>query len=141
MIVTTYKTGICRDRPHRSGFSLIELMVAVAIVGILAAIAYPSYTRYVTQGKRSAAQSFLYAVANKQEQYLLDNRAYTSTLANLTTTPADVSGNYTVAITVGTAPPSYTITATATGAHATADAGCTPLTLTQDGTKSPAACW
>lgn len=60
----------------QQGFSLIELMIAVAIAGILATIAYPSYTRYVTKSNRSAAESFIMTVSNKQEQYMLDARQY-----------------------------------------------------------------
>ena len=126
---------------QRAGFSLIELMVAVAIVGILAAVAYPSYVNHIIRTNRSSAQSFLVALANKQEQYMMDAREYTSTVTNLLTIPSEVQKNYNVTISLGTAPPTYTITATATGNQASSDAACTPLTLTKDGTKSPASCW
>ena len=53
------------------GFTLIELMVVVAIIGIVAAIAYPNYTQYTIRSNRSAAQSFILGVGNKQEQYIL----------------------------------------------------------------------
>jgi type IV pilus assembly protein PilE len=67
--------------PH--GFTLIELMIAVAVVGILAAIAYPSYTAYVVRANRSAAASFLFQLANKEAQYMLDARTYTGTSTDL----------------------------------------------------------
>jgi type IV pilus assembly protein PilE len=144
------------------GFTLIELMVTVAIVGILAAIAYPSYTQYIVRANRSAAQSFMFSVNNKQEQYMLDARNYaggTNALANLNmTVPADVTSKYgiTVACTMPTAvgdctalagPPSYTITATPIGVQL-GDTKCATLTLsnlgvkTKSGTASSASdCW
>jgi type IV pilus assembly protein PilE len=64
---------------QQSGFTLIELMITVAIVGILAAIAYPSYTQYVLRGHRAAAQSEMMDIANLQQQLLLANRSYAAT--------------------------------------------------------------
>lgn len=132
---------------QQQGFTLVELMVTVAIIGILAAIAYPSYTRYVVKTNRSAAQSFVFALANKQEQYLLDHRQYTTTVSDLLSAPSDVTRNYTVTIATGTTPPTYTITAAPTASQAARDTACGSLTLTQDGTKgisgtgSVANCW
>ncbi len=134
-------------RNRRTGFSLIELMVAVAVVGILAGVAYPAYTRHVTKSNRAAAESFMFSLANREEQYLLDNRQYTNDSSLLLGTPSDVSRYYTISITTGTAPPTYTITATPSGSQSTADAACGTLTLTQNGTKSISgsstvtACW
>lgn len=134
----------------KSGFTLVELMIAVAIVGILAVIAYPSYSRYVTKSNRSAAASFMLIVANKQEQYMLDARQYASTLNALNlATPAEVSRNYTISIVADNAatPPGYTITATPIGAQLANDTNCANLTLNQTGAKgisgtgSVAACW
>jgi len=113
----------------------MELMVSLAIVAILAAVAYPSYTRYLVKTKRSAAQSFVLGLANKEEQYLLDARQYTSTVSDLMTVPSDVSKNYTISITTGSTPPTYTITATPVDSQASSDTECQNLTLTQDGTK------
>jgi type IV pilus assembly protein PilE len=142
------KTVNSRSRcPVSGGFTLMELMVTVAIVGILAAVALPSYTSYIVKANRSAAASFLLQLANKEEQYLLDARQYTGTVTDLLAIPSEVSKNYSVSITPETAPPRYTITATPTGSQATRDTKCGNLTLKQDGTKgisgtgAVADCW
>jgi type IV pilus assembly protein PilE len=125
-------------KSRHGGFTLIELMITVAIVGILAAVAYPSYLQYLVRGKRSAAESFIVTVANKQEQAMLNARAYQSTLAALSmTTPGEISSIYTVTITVDNSatPPAYTVTAAPQGKQATNDVKCGNLTYTQAGTK------
>lgn len=126
---------------HSSGFSLIELLLAVAIVGILAAIALPAYQDQVIRGHRAAAQSEMLDIANKQAQFLLVNRAYASK-ATLTASgyslPADVSSRYSYEITLGAgAVPSYTITFTASGAQVSDG----DLTLDSSGNKTPADKW
>jgi len=130
-----------RLQARHGGFTMVELLVAVAIIGLLASIAFPSYLEYVKKGRRAAAQSHLMDVAQHQQQYLLDTRTYAADLASLNlTTPSDVSSYYTISITVGDgAPPAFTVTATP--AAGSAQASDVTLTLTNTGAKTPADKW
>jgi type IV pilus assembly protein PilE len=98
---------------HRPrGFTLIELMIVVAIIAILAAIAYPAYTKYTARSHVSAAQAYLMEFAQREQQYLLDNRDYTATV--IVQTPTGVAIDYTIAVdaTTCTPRPCFSITAT-----------------------------
>ncbi|KQX21995.1 type IV pilin protein [Variovorax sp. Varisp85] len=123
------------------GFTLIELMITVAIVAILAAIALPSYQQYVIRSKRSAAQAQMMDIANRQQQFLLANRNYADKAA-LTASgyalPAEVSSNYSYDITLSTTGvPGYTLTLTPLGSQS----GDGALTLNSEGVKTPLAKW
>ena len=123
------------------GFTLIELMITVAIIGILAAVAYPSYTQYIIRGNRAAAKAQMLDIANRQQQFMLVNRAY-ATRAMLTTSgyalPTEVSTKYSYSITLGTgAVPDYLITFTAIGSQASDG----DLTLNSEGVKTPTSKW
>lgn len=125
------------------GFTLIELMITVAIVGILAAIAYPSYTDFVTRSNRSEGQGELLRFANLQEQYFVDYRTYGADLTSLGKATAAIlteHGHYQISVNNANAT-SFTLHATAQGSQATNDSACTPLTIDQVGQKGPAGCW
>ena len=117
------------------GFTLVEIMVVVVIIGILAAIAVPSYQNNLRKGRRADAQGFLMQVAQKQQQYLLDARTYASALTDLSmVAPTSVSDHYAITITgVTLTPPAFTVTATPTSSVQTADG---TLNLTSTGTKT-----
>jgi type IV pilus assembly protein PilE len=128
------------DKQDR-GFTLIELVIAVSVVGILASMSFGSYQKYMQRTNRSAAQQFMLEVVNRQELYLLDARTYTVNIGNNglgLVIPTRVAGRYaiTVALTVGP-PQGYVITATPSG-NQSADG---VLTLDGDGSKSPAYKW
>ncbi len=72
-----------RDNKKNSGFSLLELLVALAIVGILASVAYPSYQDSVRQANRSDAIAELQGILAAQERYFLANREYATALSSL----------------------------------------------------------
>lgn len=129
------------------GFSLIELVIVIAIIGILAAIAYPSYLSSIIKSNRAAAQGFMMEVATRQNQILLDRRAYVGAanhaelLADLSlAVPKEISDNYTVSVaTPAGSPPSFTITATPVASTRQVSDGA--LTLTSAGAKTPAEKW
>jgi len=134
---------IAVELKKKRGFTLIELMITVAIVAILAAIAYPSYQQYVIRGNRAAAQAQMMDIASRQQQFLLANRAYagkTVLESSGYSLPSDVSKNYTYAITLGSGSmPTYSISFTPKSGTSQANDG--DLTLDSAGVKAPSGKW
>lgn len=135
-------TGVrLANHPKPTGFTLIELMVTVAVIGILAAIAYPSYRNSIVKSNRAAAQSYLMEIAQRQQQHLLDNRTYASTVNDLNLSPPEkVAGLYTVTIDlVAGPPPGFTVTARPLPDKA--QANDVTLTINNAGAKTPPGNW
>lgn len=139
----------------QKGFTLIELMIVVVIVGILAAIAVPSYRQYIVKSNRAAAESFMLQAANREEQIMLDMRGYVAVTANTNfpnaptaaspginlSVPDNVSSYYNIIIAAPTTT-SYLITATPKSTQLASDTTCGALTLDQTGAKTPVTgCW
>lgn len=131
---------VTRGKPQR-GFTLVELMVVVAIIAILASIAIPSYRAYMIRAHRAEAKAQMMEIASREQQFLLANRVYAdkaTLVANGFSTPADLDQYYNWDVAVGAAGiPSFLITFTPIGSQ-TSDG---PLTLDQAGTKTPADKW
>jgi len=125
------------------GFTLIETMIVIAIAGILASIAFSIYQTKILKTKRSTAQSCLMEYAQYMEVYRSTNALHPMQYTGASLPSADCAATLASAydITVASAQSTYTLTATAKGPQSS-DASCTPLTLQQDGTKTPvSACW
>jgi type IV pilus assembly protein PilE len=119
------------------GFTMIEVLIVVAIITILTTVALPAYNNTVVRANRAAAQSYLLDLANREEQFLLDARTYTTTIGDLLAPPTTVTPYYTVTIAVpvgSSIANAYKITATpvASSIQENEDA----LTIDQDGVKT-----
>lgn len=103
---------------NESGFTLIELMIVIAIIGILAAIAIPQFSAYRTRSYNSAAQADLRNAATAQEAYQVDNQTYSGTVANLVGATYGLFTSKNVTLTGGGGAASYVMT----GHHLKGDA-------------------
>lgn len=123
------------NSPYRSqnGFTLIELMITVVIIGILASIAYPSYQEFVKRSNRTEGQAFLSEVAARQERYFVQNNDYTNDAKKLKLKSGSTSetGKYKLSIAQKSGDGGYTLTAE----NQFNDKACGNLTLTATGIK------
>lgn len=140
------------DRIHlRRGVTLIELILVVSVVAILAAIALPSYQKYVLKGRRAEAIAALNAIQQAQERYRANSPSYAATLSELAQGSTSPSGHYGLSLSAVTAS-GYTITARAQGQQAK-DQDCDAMVLRLErgnifsrasdaqGTDSSSRCW
>jgi type IV pilus assembly protein PilE len=127
------------------GLTLIELMIVVAIVGILAAIAYPSYQAQLRDARRADGQGALLELAQYMQRFYTENNRFDQDTGGaavalpFTQSPRDPGDKYYNLSLQAVAATAYTLQAVPIGAQAGDD--CGTMTLTQTGTKTPANCW
>jgi type IV pilus assembly protein PilE len=132
-------------RDHRNGFTLIELLITIMIIGILVAIAMPTYNQYLIRASRQAAQADMVQMANTQEKIYLNSNAYTGSITNpyngnsavsygLGRLSTSLDGNYTYTLTPVTPSQFYTLTATPVAGTRQANDGT--LTLSSNGLRT-----
>lgn len=142
-----------KHRTHSSpwrraaGVTLIELMVVMAIVGILAAIAYPTYQQYVVRSNRAAAKACMSEVAQFMERYYTTNLTYVGAVTGLSCqTEGGLDERYTLTLS-NLGARTYTVNATPINAQLTRDTECGVLTVDQaslrgkSGTGTLETCW
>lgn len=132
------------NRKRARGFNLIELMVVVAAIGVLAALAYPSYQNYIRETRRAQAQAALTDAAAQQEQFFLNFKAYAGTMAAMNMPTTTTGGFYNLSVVAPTGPcplaTCFVLQAAPTGGQAVDT--CGTMTLSNGGAKTPAAnCW
>jgi len=135
---------------NASGFTLIELMIAVAIVGIIAAIAMPAYQNYVTQSNRAVAKSMLYENAQFMEQFYTENNRYDQDVGGnavaipVTQSPRTGAVQYNITL-QAVANATFTLQAVPGAGGSMAGDTCGTLTLTNTGLQGAggnvAECW
>jgi type IV pilus assembly protein PilE len=129
------KESVMKHKASKKGFTLVELMIVVAIVAILVALALPSYARYIRKANRGEAQQLLMNWANNQEIWRANNLLY----ADEGDIAVPTHDRYRFTVTNETAT-TYTLTATALNDQLKdTERGipCSPLTLDQSNTKGP----
>lgn len=137
---------LCKRRERAAGFTLIELMIVVAIIAILAAIALPIYSNYITRSKLTEAQNWLSQLRVSMEQYYQDNRSYAGSASGTTTScgvsmPTSPTVKYFTFTCALNGTTGYTITATGNAGTQTANFTYTIDNSNNRGTTSVNSDW
>jgi type IV pilus assembly protein PilE len=123
-----------RTANKQYGFTLIELMIAVAIIGILTAIAYPSYQQYVLRANRADAQAIMLGDVQFMERYFTTNGTYVGADLPEQFSPESGTAKYSLTLSPAATATGFTIQAAPTGGYA--DPQCDTLTIDQTGAKT-----
>ncbi|MEK6748690.1 MAG: type IV pilin protein [Pseudomonadota bacterium] len=116
------------------GFSLIEVLIALTILGILTTIAIPTYSGYVQRNRRSDAINTLLSLQLGQERWRTTHPTYTDLVTDIAATATSSQGYYTVVLSTPASDIGFTITASpAVGSPQTADTKCPSFTISQSG--------
>ena len=132
-----------RTNKKNKGFTLIELMIVVVIMGVIAAIAYPLYIDYVLSSRRAVAAKALTELSTRMQRQWQNAspHVYPSAISAVGMASTTDGNHYSLQI-ASASTTSYTIQAVAIGSSPQAnDTGCTTMTLSATGQKSPAKCW
>ncbi len=145
-------------KSKQKGVTLMELMIVVVIIGIIAAIAYPSYTQFIAKTKRAAGTSVLLQIADRQQQFFMDNKQFATKFTSLgyasdammvnddgtIVTASDPRRTYKIALS-GSSATAYTVEAIPQMVQASKDSDCGTMTLTNAGVKGHSGsgdnCW
>lgn len=127
-------------RNRRAGFTLVEVMIVVVILGIIGAIAYPSYLEQTRNARRADAKATLLETAQALERCYSNTMAYNAAACSALVPAVSDEGFYNVAVV--SAASTFTLTATATGVQAD-DTDCATFTINQAGQQggTNASCW
>lgn len=148
-----------KNRNRQAGVTLLELLIVVAIVAMISAFAYPSYMNYIVNTKRTAATTTLMRIADRQQQFFMDNKRYASTLSDLgfpsaviwvsddgNTVPAGDADAVYAFVLANITPTQYLAVAAPIGQQQVRDTKCASLTIDNAGARqaygtSPDDCW
>lgn len=123
---------------QQTGFNLIELMIVVVILGIIAAIAYPSYLEQVRQTRRANAQADMLELASYLERFYSESFTYDGAGLPFDQSPKTGQAYYSLSF-QNLTPTGFVIQAEPLGAQA--DDSCGTMTLDETGAGTPANCW
>ncbi|HED34902.1 MAG TPA: type IV pilin protein [Gammaproteobacteria bacterium] len=124
---------------RNNGFTLLELLIVVALIGILAAVGYPSYQSSMLKGHRAEAQADMLEAAGFIERIYTENGNYTAAVLPFSVSPRTGTTSY--ALTLANNATSFTITATPSGAQSNDPCGTLAVDSTGAQTAAIAGCW